>query len=138
MGIYLCIAGGYTPIGMIAVDGWVQKTLLITAWVSVALGTTIRFLPFDPPYGFMNSLFLSMGWVAVLAIPQLLDFLEFEWILLLAIGGLLYTCGAFVVGLRRPDPWPETFGYHEIWHAMVVAAATLHYCVMAFGVIPQA
>ena len=138
VGIYLCIAGGYTPIGMIAVDGWVQKTLLITAWVSVALGTTIRFLPFDPPYGFMNSLFLSMGWVAVLAIPQLLDFLEFEWILLLAIGGLLYTCGAFVVGLRRPDPWPETFGYHEIWHAMVVAAATLHYCVMAFGIIPQA
>ena len=138
VGIYLCIAGGYTPIGMIAVGGWVQKTLLITAWVSVALGTTIRFLPFDPPYGFMNSLFLSMGWVAVLAIPQLLDFLEFEWILLLAIGGLLYTCGAFVVGLRRPDPWPETFGYHEIWHAMVVAAATLHYCVMAFGIIPQA
>ena len=138
VGIYLCIAGGYTPIGMIAVDGWVQKTLLITAWVSVALGTTIRFLPFDPPYGFMNSLFLSMGWVAILAIPQLLDFLEFEWILLLAIGGLLYTCGAFVVGLRRPDPWPETFGYHEIWHAMVVAAATLHYCVMAFGIIPQA
>ena len=86
----------------------------------------------------MNSLFLSMGWVAVLAIPQLLDFLEFEWILLLAIGGLLYTCGAFVVGLRRPDPTPETFGYHEIWHAMVVAAATLHYCVMAFGIIPQA
>ena len=138
VGIYLCIAGGYTPIGMIAVGGWVQKTLLITAWVSVALGTTIRFLPFDPPYGFMNSLFLSMGWVAVLAIPQLLDFLELEWILLLAIGGLLYTCGAFVVGLRRPDPWPETFGYHEIWHAMVVAAATLHYCVMAFGIIPQA
>ena len=138
VGIYLCIAGGYTPIGMSAVDGWGQKTLLITAWVSVALGTTIRFLPFDPPYGFMNSLFLSMGWVAVLAIPQLLDFLEFEWILLLAIGGLLYTCGAFVVGLRRPDPWPETFGYHEIWHAMVVAAATLHYCVMAFGIIPQA
>ena len=74
---------------MIAVNGWVQNTLLITAWVSVALGTTIRFLPFDPPYGFMNGLFLSMGWVAVLAIPQLIDFLEFEWLLLLGIGGVL-------------------------------------------------
>ena len=123
---------------MVAVDGWVQKTLLITAWVSVALGTTIRFLPFDPPYGLMNGLFLSMGWVAVLAIPQLIGFLEFEWLLLLGIGGMLYTIGAFIVGLRRPDPWPEIFGYHEIWHAMVVAAATLHYCVMAFGIIPHA
>jgi|TARA_B100001094_G_scaffold62210_1_gene58012 hemolysin III len=138
VGIYLCIAGGYTPIGMIAVDGWVQNTILITAWVSVAVGITIRFLPFDPPYGLMNSLFLSMGWVAVLAIPQLIDFLDFKWLLLLAIGGLFYTVGAFVVGLRRPDPWPDTFGYHEIWHAMVVAAATLHYCVMAFAIIPQA
>ncbi len=138
IGIYLCIAGGYTPIAMIAVNGWVQNTLLITAWVSVALGTTIRFLPFDPPYGFMIGLFLSMGWVAVLAIPQLIDFLEFEWLLLLGIGGVLYTLGAFIVGLRRPDPWPDTFGYHEIWHAMVVAAATLHYCVMAFGIIPHA
>jgi len=51
---------------------------------------------------------------------------------------VLYTLGAFIVGLRRPDPWPDTFGYHEIWHAMVVAAATLHYCVMAFGIIPHA
>ena len=86
----------------------------------------------------MNGLFLSMGWVAVLAIPQLIDFLEFEWLLLLGIGGVLYTLGAFIVGLRRPDPWPDNFGYHEIWHAMVVAAATLHYCVMAFGIIPHA
>jgi hemolysin III len=138
VGIYLCIAGGYTPIGMIAVEGWVQDTILITAWVSVPVGTTIRFLPFDPPYGLMNTLFLSMGWVAVLAIPQLIDFLDFGWLLLLAIGGLLYTVGAFIVGLRRPDPWPDTFGYHEIWHAMVVAAAALHYCVMAFAIIPQA
>jgi len=138
IGIYLCIAGGYTPIGMLAVDGWAQKTLLITAWVGLGIGATLRFLPFDPPYGLMNALFLSMGWVSVVAIPQLWDFLELKWIILLAIGGMLYTLGAFIVGLRKPDPWPNIFGYHEIWHLMVVAAASLHYCVMAFGVIPNA
>ncbi len=138
IGIYLCIAGGYTPIGMLAVDGWVQKTLLITAWVGVAVGATLRFLPFDPPYGLMNALFLTMGWVLVVAIPQLWDFLDLKWMVLLAIGGALYTTGAFVVGLRKPDPWPDAFGYHEIWHLMVVSAAALHYCVMAFGVIPNA
>ena len=92
IGIYLCIAGGSTPIGMLAVDGWVQKTLLITAWVGLGIGATLRFLPFDPPYGLMNALFLSMGWVSVVAIPQLWDFLELRWIILLAIGGMLYTC----------------------------------------------
>ena len=138
IGIYLCIAGGYTPIGMLAVDGWAQKTLLITAWVGLGIGATLRFLPFDPPYGLMNALFLSMGWVSVVAIPQLWDFLELRWIILLATGGMLYTLGAFIVGLRKPDPWPDIFGYHEIWHLMVVAAASLHYCVMAFGVIPNA
>ena len=138
IGIYLCIAGGSTPIGMLAVDGWVQNTLLITAWVGLGIGATLRFLPFDPPYGLMNALFLSMGWVSVVAIPQLWDFLELRWIILLAIGGMLYTLGAFIVGLRKPDPWPDIFGYHEIWHLMVVAAASLHYCVMAFGVIPNA
>jgi len=138
IGIYLCIASGSTPIGMLVVDGWVQKTLLITAWVGLGVGATLRFLPFDPPYGLMNALFLSMGWVSLVAIPQLWDFLELRWIILLAIGGMLYTLGAFIVGLRKPDPWPDIFGYHEIWHLMVVAAATLHYCVMAFGVIPNA
>ncbi len=123
---------------MLAVDGWAQKTLLITAWVGLGIGATLRFLPFDPPYGLMNALFLSMGWVSVVAIPQLWDFLELKWIILLAIGGMLYTLGAFIVGLRKPDPWPNIFGYHEIWHLMVVAAASLHYCVMAFGVIPNA
>ena len=84
----------------------------------------------------MNALFLTLGWVAVLALPRLWETLERPWMILLGIGGLLYTFGAFIVGIRKPDPWPEIFGYHEIWHLMVVTAATLHYVVMAFGVLP--
>ena len=136
VGIYFCIAGGYTPIAMLVVDGWLQKTLLISAWVGVALGALLRFLPFEPPYGLMNALFLTLGWVAVLALPRLWETLERPWMILLGIGGLLYTFGAFIVGIRKPDPWPDIFGYHEIWHLMVVTAAALHYVVMAFGVLP--
>ena len=136
VGIYFCIAGGYTPIGMLVVDGWLQNTLLISAWVGVAIGASLRFVPFEPPYGLMNALFLTLGWVLALALPQLWTTLELSWMVLLGIGGLLYTFGAFIVGIRKPDPWPAIFGYHEIWHLMVVVAATLHYVVMAFGVLP--
>ncbi len=138
IGIYFCIAGGYTPFGMLATDGWAQYLLLIAGWAGAAVGTTLRFLPFDPPYGMMNALFITLGWASVLALPQMWDSLGPGWIGLLALGGLLYTGGAIVVGLRRPDPWPETFGYHEIWHACVALAVTLHYCVVAFGVLPLA
>ena len=136
IGIYFCIAGGYTPIGMLVVDGWLRYTLLIAAWGGLALGATLRFLPFEPPYGLMNTLFLTLGWVLVLALPQLWSSLDKSWMILFGIGGMLYTFGAFIVGIRKPDPWPNIFGYHEIWHLMVALAAALHYVVMAFGVLP--
>ena len=60
------------------------------------------------------------------------------WLVVLVVGGLLYTGGGIVLGLRRPDPWPDVFGYHEIWHACVAVAATLHYLVVAFAVMPLA
>lgn len=138
VGIYLCIAGGYTPFGMIVVDGWTGKTMLVAGWCGAALGTVLRFLPFEPPYGVMNGLFITLGWISVLAFPHLLDGLDFGWLSVLVVGGLLYTGGAIVVGVRRPDPWPDVFGYHEIWHACVAVAVTLHYLVVAFAVLPQA
>jgi hemolysin III len=84
----------------------------------------------------MNTLFLTLGWVLVLALPQLWSSLDKSWMILFGIGGMLYTFGAFIVGIRKPDPWPNIFGYHEIWHLMVALAAALHYVVMAFGVLP--
>ena len=138
MGIYLCIAGGFTPFGMLALDGWAQNLMLIGGWVGAALGIAVRFLPFRPPYGLMNASFMLLGWIPVLTFGKLWDTVGAGWMVVTVIGGVCYTLGAFVVGLRRPDPWPNTFGYHEIWHTMVAIAATLHYCVVAFGVLPLA
>ena len=138
MGIYLCIAGGYTPFGMLAADGWQQNLLLIGGWVGAAAGITMRFLPFKPPYGLMNTTFITLGWVAVLAGPELWRNLGAGWMIVTLIGGGFYTVGAFVVGARWPDPDPKTFGYHEIWHTMVLIAASLHYVVVAFGLLPLA
>lgn len=138
MGIYLAIAGGYTPFAMLALDGWQQHLLLIAGWVGASLGIFFRFMPFEPPYGMMNGLFMTLGWLAVLTFPELWDNVGHGWLVLTAIGGVFYTVGAIILGLRRPDPWPQVFGYHEIWHLMVAAAATMHYFVVAFGLLPLA
>jgi hemolysin III len=138
VGIYFCIAGSYTPFGMLVVEGWTGRLMLVAGWGGAALGTVLRFLPFEPPYGVMNALFITLGWVSVLAFPHLWRGLDLPWLGALVLGGLLYTGGAIIVGVRRPDPWPEVFGYHEIWHACVAVAVTLHYLVVAFAVLPGA
>jgi hemolysin III len=82
--------------------------------------------------------YLALGWVAVIAMPQLLGELAPVALILLGTGGLLYTAGAIVYALRRPDPWPKTFGFHEIFHALVIAAAAAHYLAVIGWVIPAA
>ncbi|MFV2039164.1 MAG: hemolysin III family protein, partial [Acidimicrobiales bacterium] len=127
MGIYLAIAGGYTAFGLLALDGWQGKLLLIVGWTGAALGICLRFLLFKPPVGMMNTLFISLGWLAALTLPELWGSLGLGWLALTAAGGVVYTLGALVVGARWPNPWPRTFGYHEIWHVMVAVAAAMHY-----------
>lgn len=135
MGIYLCIAGGFTPLGMLALDGWASTLMLAGGWLGAAAGITMRFLPFAPPFGLMNTTFIVLGWIPVITFGQMVDSVGWGWMSVIIAGGAFYTVGAFVVGLRRPDPWPATFGYHEIWHTMVSIAATLHYITIGFGVL---
>jgi len=137
MGIYLAIAGGYTPFGMLALDGWASYVMLIGGRAGASLGIVLRFMPFTPPFGMMNALFISLGWVAIVTSGQLWDNVGHGWIILTILGGGFYTVGAFIVGARWPDPWPNVFGYHEIWHVMVAIAAALHYIVVAFAIIPM-
>lgn len=138
MGIYFAIACGYTPFAMLALDGWRQTLMLVAGWVGASLGIFLRFLPFEPPYGMMNGLFITLGWTAVIAAPELWDNVGHGWLALTAIGGVSYTVGAVIVGLRRPDPWPQIFGYHEIWHLLVFLSVVLHTTVVAFGLLPLA
>jgi hemolysin III len=81
--------------------------------------------------------YVALGWVALAALPELLADLGVVATALVLAGGLLYTVGAIVYGLKRPDPAPRVFGYHEVFHALTVVAAGLHYAVIAFWVLPQ-
>jgi hemolysin III len=81
---------------------------------------------------------VALGWVAVAAFPEMLDRLGITAVALVAAGGALYTAGAVVYARRRPDPVPAVFGYHEIFHVLVIAAAALQYAVVAFYVLPRA
>lgn len=138
MGIYLCIAGGFVPFGMLALDGWERNLLLIGGLSGVGAGIMLRFMPYKPPFGMMNALFISLSWIALATFPAMADNLGTGWVWLTAGGGAVYTVGALVVGARWPDPWPHVFGYHEIWHVMVAIAATMHYSVVAFELVPGA
>jgi hemolysin III len=82
--------------------------------------------------------YLVLGWVAVIAIPQLLGKLGAAPLILLAAGGVLYSIGAIIYARQRPDPWPRTFGFHEIFHALVIAAAAAHYVAVVGWVLPAA
>lgn len=103
----------------------------------VASGLTAIWLPFHPPRGFMNSLFFIVGWWPVLFIIPISRGLGFGGLLLLLLGGVVFTGGALIVGAQRPDPNPHVFGYHEIWHILVVAGNAVHYALVAFIVTGQ-
>jgi hemolysin III len=137
-GIFLAIAGTYTPIAVIAVEGWVQWTLIVPIWILAIAGITLEWLPFKPPRGYVTAVYISMGWIAVIAMPAVWNELGPTGVALLFGGGILYTIGAFMYAFRWPDPWPRVFGFHEIWHVFVLAAAALHFACIAFVVVPLA
>jgi hemolysin III len=123
---------------VIALDGWVQDALLVSIWLLAIAGITLEWLPFKPPRGYVTAVYITMGWIAVLALPAIWDAIGITGIALIFGGGLLYTVGAFVHAFHWPDPWPRVFGFHEIWHVFVLAAAALHFACIAFVVVPLA
>ena len=135
--IFVAIAGTYTPISLLVLHGAIEAIVLIAVWAGAIAGIMVEWLPFKPPRGYVTAVYVTLGWVAVIAIPQLWSSLGTAALLGIVAGGLLYTVGAFVHAFRRPDPWPRVFGYHEIWHCFVIAAAVAHYCVIAFAVLPR-
>ncbi|MDH3755630.1 MAG: hemolysin III family protein [Acidimicrobiia bacterium] len=134
--IYFLIGGAYTALVGLSLDGWPRAALLAGVWFGIAAGLFLRWMPFALPHGVQTGLFITLGWLAVLAIPALWRESAATTTVILA-SGLLYTVGAAVLGLRRPDPWPMVFGYHEIWHVMVVGAVALDY-VAVFRVVSEA
>jgi len=133
-GIYLLIAGTYTPIGLLVLSkGWAIPVLTIV-WTGAIAAILLKLFWVRAPKWLSAALGLALGWVAVVAFPELLK-LQAAALVLLVLGGLLYTLGALVYAFKRPDPVPHVFGYHELFHALVIAAVGCQYAVMAFFVL---
>lgn len=136
--IFVFIAASYTPIALVVMHGPLVWVILGISWTGAAAGVAFSLGWIEAPRAVIASSYLVLGWVAVIAIPQLLGELAPAGLVLLVVGGVLYTGGAIVYAMRRPDPWPRTFGFHEIFHALVIAAAAAHYVAVIGWVLPAA
>ncbi len=130
--IFTLIAGTYTPICLVVLPAIWGIPMLVAIWVTALAGITMKMVRVGLGSGKSGSwLYIVMGWAAVVSLPVLLTRLNGAQTALLAVGGLLYTVGAVVLGTRRPDPFPSRFGYHEVWHAMTIAAGACHFLLIA-------
>jgi hemolysin III len=134
--IFVFIAASYTPVALLVMHGTLRWVILAAVWTGALGGVILSVAWITAPRVLAAACYLALGWVAIAALPQLVDALDVAPLVLLAAGGVLYTAGAIVYATRRPDPWPRTFGFHEIFHALVIAAAAVHFVAMAGWVFP--
>jgi hemolysin III len=125
--IFLLIAGTYTPFAVLALHGATRVALLAAVWGAAVVGAVSRVVWVGAPRWSYVPLYLGLGWAAAFVVPQLLNGAGTAAFTLVAIGGLLYTIGGIVYGLKRPDPSPRWFGFHEIFHSLTVAAFICQY-----------
>lgn len=136
--IYIFIAASSTPIALLVLDGTMQIVVLASVWSGAALGIGFALAWIDAPRLLTAATYLAVGWAGVLAVPQVLREIGVGPFVLLLVGGVLYSAGATIYALRRPDPWPRVYGFHEIFHTLVIAAAVAHFIAMAVWVVPHA
>ena len=132
--IFVLIAGTYTPFTLLLLDGWVRWTVFGITWGGAIGGIIARNAFHQPPRWVFVILYLSLGWVAVGIMPQVLHAGGVAVLVLLAVGGLFYTFGAIVYARRKPDPSPLWFGFHEVFHAWTLAAFAVHYVAISLAV----
>jgi hemolysin III len=136
--IYLFIAASSTPPALLVLDGPLRVVVLVSVWAGAALGIGFALAWIDAPRLLTAGTYLAVGWAGVAALPAVLDRVGIVAGVLLISGGALYTAGALIYAMRRPDPWPRVFGFHEVFHALVIAAAVVHFIAMAGWVVPHA
>lgn len=124
--IYVMIAGSYTPVCLLVLRGTVAVVMLTVVWASAATGAVLSCLPGRRVATVANGMYIATGWAVVVAGPQLVTRLDGHQLVLLIVGGLLFTIGAVALLTRWPDPFPRVLGYHEVWHLLVVAAVVCH------------
>jgi hemolysin III len=131
--IFLIIAGTYTPFALLLPPDK-ARTMLLTVWVGATAGVLFRVLWVGAPRWLYTPVYVALGWVAVFYLGPLLRHGGVAIVTLIAVGGLLYTLGAVVYGLKRPNPSPRWFGFHEIFHTLTVAAFAAHYVAASMTV----
>jgi hemolysin III len=135
-GVFLLIAGTYTPFGLLVMsEGWALPVLTIV-WAGALVATLLKLFWFGAPKWLSAAIGLALGWVSLAAFSQLLK-LPLPGLILVIVGGLLYTLGALVYAYRRPDPVPHIFGYHELFHVLTLGAVGCQYAAIAFFVLPN-
>jgi len=136
--IFFLIAGTYTPFALLVLHGPLAGAILLVVWIGAIAGAIVEMVWIDHPKWVAALIYIALGWVAAVAFPELWNDMGVTGTLLVAAGGLLYTAGAVVYATQRPDPNPRVFGYHEIFHAFVIAAAAAHFAAIAFFALPAA
>jgi hemolysin III len=136
--IFFLIAGTYTPFALLVLNGPLADAILVVVWAGAFAGAIVEMVWIEHPKWVAALIYLSLGWVAVISFPELWDSMGTTGTLLVAAGGLLYTAGAVVYATQRPNPNPRVFGYHEVFHLLVIAAAAAHFAAVAFFALPAA
>jgi hemolysin III len=134
--INVLIAGTFTPFALVVLSGKLAEILLPVMWMGALAGIALHLVWFDAPKWLSAAVYVALGWVGIVAAPQVIEHAGWTVALLVLLGGLLYSAGAVVYATRRPDPLPTSFGYHEVFHALVVVAAMAHYGAVALAILP--
>jgi hemolysin III len=133
--IFVLIAGSYTPFALLVLHGATGTAILIAAWSAALAGAVFKLVWIDAPGWLIAATYISIGWIAIVVTPELLDRLGIAAVAALALGGMLYSAGGVIYASKRPDPVPMVFGYHELFHLLVIVAAALQYAVVAFWIL---
>ncbi len=136
--IYLIIAGTYTPIAVLALDGTPRTALLAVIWTGALAGVAFRTLWVTAPRWLYTPLYIILGWAAVFVMPQLIDGAGVPATVLIFTGGVLYTIGGVIYALKRPNPSVQWFGFHEVFHAFTIAAYIAQFAGVALVVAASA
>lgn len=134
-GVYTLIAGSYTAVCLLALDGAWRWSVLGVVWTGAAAAIVLKFVWVDAPKWLAAAIGIALGWVGVAAMPELAMRLNPAAVALLLAGGVLYTVGAVVYARRRPNPVPHVFGYHEVFHALTIVAVSCQYVAIAFFIV---
>ncbi len=135
--IFLLIAGTVTPFALLVMSGPLASALLVAVWAGAIAGIIVELIWVDAPKWVSTMVYLAVGWIGLLGFPAIVVDAGIGAGILIATGGVLYTTGAIVYARQRPDPNPAVFGYHEIFHVLVLAAAAAHFAAIAIYALPS-